>query len=655
MLKTMRESFHHLKWTLFAVIIVFILGFVFWTGGSPDGQREDRSVIARIGGQPISSAEFDRQYRSEVDRYRQMYQQGLSPEMLRALNMPRRVLDNMIDQRLLLEAAQKMRLSVSDEELFRAIAALPYFQENGQFIGNEKFEQILRRAGLTADRFERDVRESLLREKYQAYVKASVLVPEADIKREWSTRNEKATIEYVLISSARLDSKAEPTDADLKAWLEKRRDRYKKPRQRRFKYLLVDRTKVRAKTVVGEDEIKAEYARRIAGFAVPEQVTVAHILIRVDPGKGPEGEASARAKAENLAAQAKAGADFAKLARENTDDPSGKANGGQLPAFGRGQMSALPEFEDAAFSMQPGEIRGPIKSPAGFHVVKLVGKTPARTRSLEEVKTTISSDLADRRAAAESERIARELATRAHGLSNPSDDELRKLQTDFVTFNTSDWVGKGEAIPGIGANQATLDEAWKLKIGAVSPAALTTARGPAVLKAAEERPEGVPPFDELKARLAEDWKADRREKDAMAKLDPVAKEIASGTSLKDVAKTYETEVKTTPDFSPGGTVPDLGYASALSAAVFQTPAGQAGKPVVAPGGFVLFRVLTRTPFDQKQYEAQKVELIESLRAKEADRLMRSYTRQMRAERKIEVNEELLKSILPESGGTTRRG
>jgi peptidyl-prolyl cis-trans isomerase D len=318
-------------------------------------------------------------------------------------------------------------------------------------------------------------------------------------------------------------------------------------------------------------------------------------------------------------------------------------------------MGALPEFEDAAFSMQPGEIRGPIKTQAGFHVLKLGAKTPARTRSLEEVKTTISSDLADRRAAAGSERIARELAALVRRLSHPSDDELRKLQTDFVTFNTSDWVGKGEAIPGIGANQATLDEAWKLKIGVVSPTALATARGPALLKAAEERPEGVPPFDELKAQLAEDWKADRREKDALAKLEPVVKEIASGRTLKDVAKTYETEVKTTTEFSPGGTVPELGSASALSAAVFQTPAGQVGKPVVAPGGFVLFRLLTRTSFDQKQYEAQKAELVESLRAKEADRLMRSYTRQMRAERKIEVNEELLKSILPESSGTTRRG
>lgn len=653
MLKTMRASFHHLKWTLFVVIIVFVLGFVFFSGGGPSSPGEDRTVVARIGGQPISSAEFDQQYRSEVNRYGQMYQQTLSPEMLRALNMPHRVLDNMIDQRLLLAAAGDMHLAVTDEELARAIAAFPYFQENGQYAGHEKYEKTLRGAGLTPDRFERDVRDSLLREKYAEYVKASVVVPEADAKREWSNRNEKATIEYVLVPAARLDSKAEPTEADLKAWFEKKRDRYKKPAQRRFKYLLVDKAKVRAKTVVGEDEIKAEYNRRLSSFSMPEQVTAAHILIRVDPSKGPEGEAAAKAKAEKLAQQAKAkGADFAKLAAENTEDPSGKTNGGQLPPFSHGQM--VPEFEAAAFTMQPGEVRGPIKTQFGFHIIKLNAKTPARTRTLEEVKPALAGELAEKRAAAEADRLGRELATRAHALRNPSDEEMRKLQTEFVTFNQTEWSSKGEGIQGIGANQATLDEAWKLKVGAVSAVASTTARGPAVLKVWEERPEGVPPFDELKARLAEEWKADRREKDGLAKLEPVAKGLASGTTLASIAKTYETEVHTTAEFSPGGAIPEVGNAPALAAAVFQTPAGQAGPPVTAPGGFVLFRVLTRTPFDQKLYEAQKTEIVEGLRAKESDRLLRAYALQMRAANKIEVNEELLKAMLPETD-RSRRG
>jgi parvulin-like peptidyl-prolyl isomerase len=121
-------------------------------------------------------------------------------------------------------------------------------------------------------------------------------------------------------------------------------------------------------------------------------VNVSHILVSVDANGGPEADAAAKAKAEALLARAKAGEDFATLAKENTADPTGKENGGQLPPFGRGQM--VKEFEDAAFDMKPGEIRGPVKTTYGYHVIKLVAKTSATTRNLEEVRPSISGELA---------------------------------------------------------------------------------------------------------------------------------------------------------------------------------------------------------------------------------------------------------------------
>ena len=144
----------------------------------------------------------------------------------------------------------------------------------------------------------------------------------------------------------------------------------------------MDKLKVRAKMPITDAEIRAEYDAKKASFAVPEQVNVSHILVAVDADAGADADAKAKAKAESLAARARAGEDFAKLATENTDDPSGKENGGQLPPFGRGQM--VPEFDQAVFDMKPGEIRGPIKTSFGYHVIKLTAKTagaaPARWR-----------------------------------------------------------------------------------------------------------------------------------------------------------------------------------------------------------------------------------------------------------------------------------
>lgn len=650
MLKTMRASFHHLKWTLFAVIIVFILGFVFFSGSDWGGNASSQ-VVARMGDDEISAMEFDRMYQNQVQRYRELYKGSFTPELARALDLPRQVLDGMIERKLRLEAARRMNLRVTDPELARAIAALPFFQENGQFIGTEKYSERLRLAGMMPETFEEGMREDLLVEKYAALVKASVAVPDADLRKEFSARNDKAKIEYIVVPASRLESPLEASDADLRAYYDKNKERYRAPEQRRANYLLVDRLKVRASVPVTDAEVRAEYEAKKATFAVPEQVSVSHILVASNAQASPEADAAAKAKAEALTARAKAGEDFAELAKQNTDDPSGKENGGQLPPFGRGQM--VPEFEQAAFEMKPGEVRGPIKTNYGYHVIKLTAKTSATTRTLEEVRPSISGDIAERKAVAEGDRLATQLAAKVRALKSKSDDELRKLQSDTVTYNTTDWFSRNGPVEGIGTNAEFSKTAWTLPIGDVSTTPVATQRGPAFVKPVAERPSAVQPFEEVKARVAEDWKAERREKDALEKLEPAARELSSGTTLAALAARYETDVKTTPDFGPTGPVPDLGAAPRLLDAVFRTPAGQAGPPVPVPTGFVLFRVLSRTQGDPAAFDTQKGELAESLRTKEAERLIRSVVQQMRADRRIEVNEELLNSVLPQTG--QRRG
>jgi parvulin-like peptidyl-prolyl isomerase len=150
-----------------------------------------------------------------------------------------------------------------------------------------------------------------------------------------------------------------------------------------------------------------------------------------------------------------------------------------------------------------------------------------------------------------------------------------------------------------------------------------------------------------------DFQSERRDQEGLAKLQPVAQELASGAKLSALASRYETEVKTTPEFGPGGPIPDLGTAPELSAAVFQTASGQVGPPVSVAGGFVLFRVVKRTTADPKAFDTQKLEILETLRSREADRLLRAELMQMRTDRKIQINETVLKSFLPEQTAPRR--
>ncbi len=649
MLKVMRDSFHKLKWILWAIVIAFVISFVYLSGGSATTAGMAKNEVAKIGGDTIGAAEFDARYRQVYQQQQSLYQGNLSPELVRAMDLPRQVLDSMIDSKLQIEEARRLQLRVSDDEVSNYVVGLKAFQlDNGQFVGRERYQQILAANRLSSERFEEDVRESLLAQKYQALVKGTVLVSDDDIRKEFAARNEKATIEYVKIPSSRLDSGAGPTDADLKNYYAQHKDRYRSPEQRRVKYLLVDRARVTSKVSVSDAELRAEYASRKDTFSVSEQVTAAHILIRVDPSKGPAADAAAQAKAEKLAERAKSGEDFAKLANENTEDPSGKGNGGQLPPFSHGQM--VPEFEKAAFSLEPGQIAGPIKTQYGYHVIKVLSKNPPRVRTFEEVRAQLSSELTQKRADKETERRARDLAERVKRVKSASDEELRKLaDNDTIFYNESPWFSRGESVPGIGANPQFTDQAWGSKIGELSRIAVPTARGPVFVKPSEERPAGVTPFDEIKARVGLDYQTERREKEGIDKLQPVVREINSGATLAEISKRYETEVKTTPEFAPGGPVPEIGNAPALSTAVFSTNQGQAGPPVSVPGGFVLFRVLTRTTPAPAAFEAQKGDIADGLRAREADRLVRATLQQLRTEKKVEINEDALATFLPAKG------
>jgi parvulin-like peptidyl-prolyl isomerase len=187
----------------------------------------------------------------------------------------------------------------------------------------------------------------------------------------------------------------------------------------------------------------------------------------------------------------------------------------------------------------------------------------------------------------------------------------------------------------------------------VSTTPISTQRGIVFVKPTEERAAGMAPFAELKVKLEQDWKTDRREKDALAQLEPAAKELASGATLVSLASRYGTEVKTTTEFGPSGPVPEIGAAPELASTVFRTPQGQAGPPVAVPNGFVLFRVLTRNEGDRANFQTQKEQLRDSLRGREAERLTRAYLQQMRSDRKVEINEQLLGSFLRETGGNRR--
>lgn len=640
MLKQLRENFKHLKWILWAVIAIFVLFvFVDWGMGSARGGATDATLAARAGDIRITTAEFQKEYAFAEDRYRQAYGKNFSPELARAMNLPEQVLNGMIDRRLLRAEAAQLGLKVSDEELSQHILGLKdpqsgrgLFVKDGVYVGDATYKRILAANRLSPESFEADTRDSLILDKLNRFYTQSMVVSDDDVKTEYENRNVKAKIAYVLAPP----SSAPPvnvTDAEAEAVFKSNPTPYLQPEKRKAKYLLVETAKIRPTIVVPDADVQADYAAHPEAYRKGEEIHARHILYKVEGAN----DAAQKAKAEAAVRKLKAGADFAALAKAESDDPGSKASGGDLGSFPRGRM--VKEFEDAAFSAKENEIVGPVRTSFGWHVIQVLGKTGERVQPFFEVAPGIRQRLQEDRAREEAKRLAVQLSEKVAKLGKASDDDLRKLATAGVTFNETDFLARTDAPAGIGFNPQFTEKLFSLKEGQTSPDPVTTARGEAIVKCVEIRKPGLPAFAEVKARVVQDIQRKKQDEATLANLRQV---LGTEGSLEALAKKLNLKVETPEAFPKAGPIPGLGSPKAVLDAVFSAKAGETKGPVpVEARGAVVLRVESVTPFDAAAFEKEKDTLREQLRGQKASRVLQALIQQKRADLKVDFNKDLL--------------
>jgi peptidyl-prolyl cis-trans isomerase D len=642
MLKTFRENFKHLKWVLWLVIAVFVVFvFVDWGMGSA-GVGGGPGFAAKVGASKITEAEFQREYVQAEERYRQMYGQSFSPELARAMNLPSQVLNSLVDRRLLKEEADRLGLSVGDEEVTARILRMRdgqgnlLFVKDGAFVGEQVYRRMLAGANLSPEGFEADTREQVLMEKLNRFVSTSAFVSEEELRADFEGRTVKAKVAFALVPAPAVAPDA-ISDGEAEAAFKSSPAAYQLPERRKGKYLLVEASQLRAEAArkVTDADIATEYSKNLDSYRKGEEVTARHILYKSDGT--PAQDAAARAKAEAAVKKLKGGADFAALAKAESEDAGSKESGGDLGSFARGRM--VKEFEDAAFAATPNEVVGPVKTPFGFHVIKVSARGAERVQPLFEVAASIRARLEEARAGDEARRLARELADRVGKLGKkPSDDDLRKLTRPGVTFNETEVLARADAPAGIGPNQAFMQLLFELPLGEVSEP-VATARGEAILKPVEVKAAGPAAFADVKARVKADLVGKKQEELALA---AARNAMAAGPTVEDAAKAAGVKVETPESFPKAGPVPGLGASKTFLDAVFAAAPGETKGPVwVAGRGAAVFRVLEVTPFDAAEFEKQKADGTERLRQQKAGRLFQSLVQRLRAEAKIEVNRELL--------------
>ena len=649
MLKWMRDQFKSLKIVLWFVVFIFVmLIFVDWgTGRRGQGGGGMTGLAAKVGGYDIPEGEFLKEVRALDERYRQMY--GKQYDQLRkTIDLGSAAINSLVDRHLLTRQAASLGITVSDKELLDKIMSYPAFRRaDGSFVGSDLYTRILRSNQMNAEEFEAGLRQDLLLQKLQGALAAGVLVTDSELEREYRRRNDHVTMSVLLVPVDKAYDRVSASDADARAYYDAHQDRFSHPEQRQLRYLLVDNAKLRRTITVPDTQVQEYYRTHEKEFAKPEEVKAAHILIR-PATQDDAGWQAALAKANEVYAKATArGADFGALAKQYSEDPGSKDAGGDLGWFARGRM--VKEFEDAAFSLKPGEISHPVKSQFGYHIIKLEDRHAAGQRSLDEVRATIENTIAEGLADGEGSRRANALREKIDAAKLTSEEQWKGLTDDTVTSNvTPFFASTDDFIPGLGRDPELLAEASKAKEGFVG-GPRKTSRGWIVYRVAAVRAAGVTPWDEARDAAKE---GARREKAlTLLKQEIEQKRAAGGADpLAGIAAAFGVAPQEVKDHTRGTAIPGIGVSEALEDAAMATPVGGVSAPVVVgERGVAVAKVTDKKTFDPAAFAKEKGTLRESMLQDRVQRLMGSMLAELRRENPVTMNPAVIDRFKPEQG------
>lgn len=634
MLDIMRRRKGFVKIVLGAVVISVAASFAFalygiWGGALSQTDQGSPDWIAVVDGEQIPTGRFQRQRGLLLQQYREQFLgQGFDEETLSAL-VDQQALGALLGTHLARNEAARAGLRVTPREISDKVVI--DFSPQGRFVGADQYRKILRSNGMEPAQYERQVGESLAAEKLRQAVASLARVDEADVERRFRDEVERVDVNYVLLAdSAYADAKA-PGEAELRAHFQSHAPEYMTPEQRRALFVLFDREAKAASIQIPEEDLRSAYERdKAALYSHGEQRRASHILVKLDPAAGPEKEAEARAKAAEAAARVRAGEEFAAVAREVSEDPGSASNGGDLGFFERGRM--VREFEDPAFSLAVGVVSEPIKSPFGFHVLKVTDSRPAGVQPFEEVRDEIRRSLAVRKA---QEEIRKEADAFVARLATQESDFAKTAAAMGLTAADTGLFAKGEPAGSLGRLPQVDQALFGLGPGG-STQPITVPQGLAVLALAEVKPPEPAPFDSVKARVEADLKRSRTRERARK----AAAEILAGSgALAERAGRHKLEVKIYAAVNRIQPLPPLTDAS-KSAAFAASPGAVLG-PFEADDGLVVLEVTGKKPATAEEETAERAALRARLLAEERNALFQVFLNQFQKNARIEINQALL--------------
>jgi len=592
-------------------------------------------ILADVGNSKVTLAETQ----AAVDR---LVKAGRLPADALSVYLPQFV-DQMIQERAAVDAFEQMGIKVSDEEvLIGLMSVYPQFFQNGKLTSKDQLEQQLATQNLTLQDGVDGMRQTLILRKVQNITSTGVVVTPQELDQALEQAHEKSQIAYIAFPPAKFRDQVKPTPEELRQAFEKDRSQYMVPEKRSFQVVVADQAKVEASLVVSDAQLRQAYSGSMDNFRMPERVKVRHILLMTQ-GKPDAEKKQALAKAQDLLKQLRGGADFADLAKKNSQDPGSAQNGGDLGFIVKGQT--VPEFEKVAFAAKPKDISDVVTTQYGYHILQVLEKEPARVKPFDEVKTALAEELKKQGVNEKTQGLADQAHAELEKAPAAAAEIAKKLNLELVAVNKA---GSGEAIPGLGASPEIDSALAGMKPKDVSPVLSLPANRLVIVVLNEVIPQRKADFADVESQVRDRFVLQKAQELAASAAKSAADRVRAGEDIEKVAKSLKLEATKSAEFTHVDSVEGLGPATYVGDA-FKQPVGSVIGPVMIQDRNVVYKVLAKQTADPKNFAQERESILVSLKQQKArtqyDLLLDSIVSKLRADKKMKIHPDAMQRLM----------
>ncbi|MGE5303161.1 MAG: SurA N-terminal domain-containing protein [Alphaproteobacteria bacterium] len=622
------------SWIISILLGLIIIVFIAFYGGSKYRDTGSGQDVAEVNGEIITQREFELEYERAVDRYRELLKGSLTPEMLKSLNIKRTLLDELIQKRLLLQEAQAMGLTVTDDELASFLSLAPEFQVAGHF-NKERYIQLLRANRLTPADFEEQQRQQLTIQRLYNLILDPVQVPQAEVRERYRLEQEKINLNYVRLALGQFLPDVKLSEEEIKQYYDHNKETLKEPLKVQVEYLSYPFEQFASSVEINDKEIEDYYqANRDSKFHRPKQVKLRYISVRVAPEADAKQKEAARARANRILADARAGKDFAQLAKKESDDPTA-SKGGDLGWVVQGQLP--PEVDKVVFTLSKGGISDPIETPAGWQIVKVDDVRNETTLTLKEAREEITRTLKAEKA----KREAAKIADRDREKALAGSDFAQLARESQVAVHLTGFFTTGETVPEIGQNPEFYKAAFALKAKEVSPV-IEGAKDYYLMRLRERKEPSVPPFEAVKSDIEKRLRESKAHELLLNKANALLEQLKKEKDLGKLAAQNGLKLEETGWFARSAPqLPKIGELTELKGAGITVTAQKpiAERVYTQKDAAYLFALKDSQGADMERFEKEKDSLIKQALEEARQRVAQRFMEGLKSKATIQVHSE----------------